>query len=68
MYKNYVLLLIYFWLAHSVEIMHKPVLKPDLNDPHVQTGVLSQLLPHVPGRLRRSLVRLLQNLHLLKMN
>ena len=41
-----------------------PVLKPDLNDPHVQASVGRQLLPDVPGRLRARLVGVLEDLHL----
>ena len=45
-------------------IAFAPVLEPDLHDPHVEPRVLRQLLPHVPGRLGRRLVGLLEHLHL----
>ena len=41
-----------------------PVLKPDLDDPHVQPGVGGQLFPHVSGGLGAGLVSSFQNLHL----
>ena len=45
-------------------LLGSPVLEPDLDHPHVQAGVLGQLLSHVAGWLGRRLVGFLQHLHL----
>jgi len=44
---------------------HWPVLEPDLDNPHVQAGVLTQLLSDVSGRLGAVVVGLLERLQLL---
>lgn len=43
---------------------HLPVLEPNLNDPHVQPGILRQLLADVSCWLRRVLVSFFEHLHL----
>jgi len=52
-------------LQSAIELV-LPILKPDLNDAHIEAGVLRQLLSHVPRRFRTGVVRQLEGFELLR--